>query len=349
MKRLKLIFGIVIVLAITIVVLLNNKSRMQARSRVDKVRFFPVTVAPVEKQKLTQDLSLVGTIVGQNDVAVVAETQGKITKVFVNVGDVVRAGQELIQVDDELKRAAFEAADVSYEKAKKDLDRYQAMMKEKSVSDAQFEGIRLAYKAAEAQYIVARRQLNDTRIKSPINGIVTSRPFDIGTMVQNNTVVANVVDISRLKVKLNVAEEDVFKMKVGDKVEITTDVYPGVTFNGTIATISDKADDAHTYPVEIALPNSPLHPLRAGMFGSVSFVAIKPTESLSVPREALLGSTRDAQVFVVREGIAYLRNIVIGGEYDTKLSVRSGLADGDTIVVNGQNNLKDSTAVTILR
>ena len=349
MKKLKVVFGIVIVLAITIGVLLNNKSRMQARSRADKVRFFPVTVAPVTEQKLTQDLSLVGTVDGQNDVAVVAETQGKITRVFVRVGDEVKAGQELIQVDDELKRATYEAADVNYEKAKKDLERYRVMMKEKSVSDAQFEGIRLAYKAAEAQYIVARRQFNDTRIKSPINGIVTSRPYDIGTMVQNNTVVANVVDISRLKVKLNVAEEDVFKMKVGDTVAVTTDVYPGVTFHGTIATISDKADDAHTYPVEIALPNNSQHPLKAGMFASVSFVAIKPTQSLSIPREALLGSTKDARVYVVRGSTAYLRTITIGGEYDTRLSVRSGLAEGDTIVVNGQNNLKDSTTVTILR
>jgi RND family efflux transporter MFP subunit len=348
MNRIKLISGVIIVLGITIAVLLSNKSRMQAKSRNDEMRFFPVTVVPVTDQKLTENISLVGTIVGTNDVAVVAETQGKITKVFVNVGDEVKAGQVLLQVDDELKQAAFEAAQVSYEKARKDYERYRTMMKQHSVSDAQLEGTRLAYKGAEAQFIVARRQYNDTRIKSPISGIVTARPFNIGTMVQNNTVVANVVDISRLKVKINVAEQDVFKMREGDSVDVTTDVYPGVTFRGRISTISDKADDAHTYPVEVALANNKEHPLRAGMFGRVSFVAVRPTEALTIPREALVGSAKDAQVYVVQNGIAYLRNIVIGGEYDTKLSVRSGLTDGEKIVVNGQNNLKDSTAVTVL-
>lgn len=348
MKRLKIIFGIVIVAGITIAVLISNKSRMQARSRADEVRFFPVTVTPVLKQRLSEDIALVGTVVGNNDVAVVSETQGKITKVCVRVGDEVKAGDVLMQVDDELKRAAFEAAEVNYEKTKKDYQRYSTMMKEHSVSTAQLEGARLAYKSAEAQFIIARRQYNDTRIKSPIAGIVTARPLDIGTMVQNNTVVANVVDISRLKVKLNVAEQDVFKMMVGDSVTVTTDVYPGVVFAGQIATISDKADDAHTYPVEVTLANSARHPLKDGMFGRVSFVAIKPTEALSIPRQALVGSARDAQVYVVENGIAHLRNIVIGGEYDTRLSVRSGLNAGEQVVVNGQNNLKDNTTVTVL-
>ena len=349
MKKLKIIFGIVIVAGITIAVLLSNKSRMQAKSRTDEVKFFPVTVTPVGKQMLSEEISFVGTIAGNNDVAVVSETQGKIVRVFANVGDEMKAGDVLLQVDDELKHAAYDAAEVSYEKAKKDLQRYNSMMKDKSVSKAQLEGARLAFKAAEAQFITARRQYNDTKIKTPIAGIVTSRPFNVGTMVQTNTVVANVVDISRLKVKLNVAEQDVFKMNVGDSVAVTTDIYPGFVFNGKISTISDKADDAHTYPVEVILANSKQHPLKAGMFGRVSFVAIRPTEALSIPRESLVGSAKDARVFVVENGVAHIRSIVIGGEYDTKLSVRSGLKEGDQVVVNGQNNLKDNNAVTILR
>ena len=349
MKRLKIIFGIVIVFGITVAVLLSNKSRMQAKSRAGDMHFFPVTVSPVMKQQLSQNISLVGTVVGNNDVAVVSETQGKIVKVYANVGDEVKAGDVLLQLDDELKQAALEAATVSYEKARKDFQRYTSMRKDQSVSTAQLEGARLAYKAAEAQYIVARRQLNDTRVKTPIAGVVTARPFDVGTWVQNNTVVANVVDVSRLKVKLNVAEQDVFKMKTGDSVGVSTDVYPGISFKGIISTISEKADDGHTYPVEVSLPNSAKHPLKAGMFGQVTFVAIRPTEALSIPRESLVGSMKDAQVYVVENGIAHLRDVVIGGEYESELSVRSGLSEGEQVVVNGQNNLKDGVAVTVLK
>ena len=349
MKRLKIIFAVVIVFAITLAVLFNNKSRMQARSKNDEIRFLPVTLLEVSKRALTEQISLTGTVAAYNDVAVVAETQGRIVKVFASVGDRVAAGSVLIQLDDELKKAAYASAEVNYEKAKKDLERYETVYKDGSVSDAQLEGARLAFKAAEAQYITSRRQFNDTKIKTPIAGVVTSRPYDVGTMVQNNSPVANVVDISRLKVKLNVAERDVFRLHTGDLAEITTDVYPGVTFTGNIATISAKADDAHTYPVEVSLSNSENHPLKVGMFARVTVSPKQASLSLAIPRQTLVGSLKQPQVFVVDKGIARLRNVVVGSDVGGYLEVLSGLNPGEQIVSSGQNNLKDSVAVTVVK
>jgi RND family efflux transporter MFP subunit len=349
MKRFKIISAVVVVLAITVAVLLSNKSRMKAASRTDEIRFLPVTLVQAAREALSQSLSLTGTIVAYNDVPILSETQGKVTKVNVNVGDYVEANTPIVQLDDELKHASFQAAEVNYQKTKRDLERYESLVKDNSVSDAQLEAARLTFKSAEAQYIVARRQYNDMKIKTPIAGVVTSRPVDIGTNVQNNSVVANVIDISRLKVKLNVSERDVFKMKTGDKVTIATDVYPGVTFEGTISTMSSKADDGHTYAVEAVLPNNTTHPLKAGMFGRVSFVSVQSIESLSIPRQALVGSLREPKVFVVENNVAHVRDIVVGGEFDTRIEVLSGLKEGESVVVNGQNNLKDNTPVTILK
>ncbi|MGA7159849.1 MAG: efflux RND transporter periplasmic adaptor subunit [Bacteroidota bacterium] len=349
MKKMRIIVGVVVLFALMIVVLLNNKSKMQAKSKNDEVKFLPVTLVQVQKQVLSEDFSLTGTITAFNDVAVLSETEGRVTKVMVNVGDKVQAGAVLVQVDDELKQASYVAAEVNYQKLKKDLERYEKLYKESSVSNEQLESARLGFKSAEAQYIIARRQYNDTKIKSPISGIVSARPVDIGAMVQKNNIIANVVDISTLKVKLNVAEEDAFKLKVGDTAEVTTDIYPGVTFTGKIATISAKGDEAHTYPVEVQLANSAAHPLRAGMFGRVSFVSIRSGETLSIPRETLVGSTKDAQVFVVEQGIAHLRNVVVGAEVGTNLQVLSGLQNDEEVVLSGQNNLKDKDAVTVVK
>ena len=349
MKKVRVIAGIVVVFAVMVAVLLNNKSKMQAKAKNDVVKFLPVTLVPVQKQQLSENLSLTGTITANNDVAVQSETEGRVTKVLVEIGDRVKAGDVLVQVDDELKQANYAAAEVNYEKLKKDLERYQKMYKENSVSDAQLEGARLAYKSAEAQYIVARRQFNDTRIKTPISGIVTSRVVDVGASVQKNNLVANVVDLSMLKVKLNVAEDDAFKLKAGDAVEVTTDVYPGITFSGSIETISAKGDEAHTYPVQIRLANNDTHPLKAGMFGRVAFTSITSGKVLSIPRETLLGSTKSAQVFVVDNGIAHLRSVIIGSEVGTNLQVLSGLTEGEQVVLSGQNNLKDNVAVTIVQ
>jgi RND family efflux transporter MFP subunit len=168
-------------------------------------------------------------------------------------------------------------------------------------------------------------------------------------MVQNNMVVANVVDVSRLKVKLSVAEKDAFRLKAGDAVEVTTDVYPGVKFPGKISTLSAKADEAHTYPIEIVLNNAKDHPLRAGMFGKVMFISIGRTEVVTIPRQALVGSLKNPQVFVLEQQIARLRTIIVGGESGTELGIVGGLKDGDLVVVNGQNNLKDSVSVEVIK
>jgi RND family efflux transporter MFP subunit len=149
-------------------------------------------------------------------------------------------------------------------------------------------------------------------------------------------------------VKLNVAEKDAFKLKAGDRVEVTTEVYPGVTFEGNITSVSAKGDEAHTYPVEVAIPNTREHPLKAGMFGRVSFSSIGASDVLTIPREALVGSIRDPRVFVVDGTVARLRAIVVETAAGGSLGVKEGLAEGERVVVNGQNNLRDSTSVLVV-
>ncbi len=349
MNRTKIIVAAAAALVIIIAILFYNKTQSESKSKADIQTSIPVSVTTVGRQKVSDVRSLVGTITANNDVAIISETQGKVTAISAEVGDYKQAGAILIQVDDELKKANLASAEVNYEKAKKDLERYESLFKENSATDQQLEAARLASKAAEAQYVTAHREYTDTKITTPIPGIVTSRLVDVGTYVQKGIPVANVVDISVLKVKVNVAEHDVFKMKVGDKVEVTTDVYPGVKFLGRIRTISSKADDAHTYPVEIALNNAGEHPLKAGMFGQVSFFSGSINEVLTVPRGALVGSMKNPRVFVVEGTVARLRDISVGSEFGTQLTVLSGLKEGETVVLSGQNNLKDSVVVTIIK
>jgi RND family efflux transporter MFP subunit len=349
MRRIKAIAISVIVLGAIVGVLLNNKARMQAKSKTNLLTSYPVSVATVNAMQLSETLSLTGTIAANRDVAIVAETQGRVVGVYANVGDFKSAGATLVRVDDELRRAELIKAEVNYERAKKDADRFSKLRDEHAATEWQKENAWQSYKIAEAEYIRARKAYRDTKISSPIAGVITSRPVDVGTMVQPGMVVANVVDISKLKVKLNVAEQDVFKLKVGDPLEVTTDVYPGVKFRGRIASLSSKADESHTYPVEITLPNSTEHPLKAGMFGRVNFVSMKSSEVVTIPREALVGSIKSPQVFVVEHSVAKLRNLVIGSRVGTNVAVLQGVKEGETIVVNGQTNLKDGVVVEVMK
>ncbi|HUI29651.1 MAG TPA: efflux RND transporter periplasmic adaptor subunit [Candidatus Acidoferrales bacterium] len=348
MNKIKIYSVVTVVFALIVVVLLHNRSQIKAETKKSTLDAYTVSVATVDKREIADSIDIVGTIDANNDVAIVSEAQGKVTKVFADVGDYRAAGSVLIQIDDELALAAMNAAKVNFEKAKKDHERFQELYKDKAVTDAQLENAELAYETADDQYVVARRQYENTRVTAPISGIVTSRVVDVGTYVNSKTVVADIVDISKLKTTVNVDEHDVFGLKVGDRVEISTGIYPGVRFSGFIKTISVKGDASHTYPVEVDFSNGKEHPLKAGMFAHVLFAKRFDGQCLTIPRQALVGSVEEPQVYTVENGIARLRNVVIGSAYDNYLEVLDGLHEGETVVINGQNNLQDGSKVSIV-
>lgn len=351
MKNWKIILGIVFVIGLIVTILVINKKKLSANTSGGIDIAYYVKVEKVQRKNLGAKITLTGTIYANNDVNILSETSGKIVKVFANVGDYIKANSVIVQVDDELKKAAFISAEANYEKAKKDYENFKKLYQEKSISEGQLDQAKVAFTMAEAQYIVAKRQLEDTKIKSPISGYVTARNVDIGATVQGApqpTFIANVVDLSKVKVKLNLSESDAVLFNPGDKVNVTTDVYPSYVFTGKIESISNKADEAHTYATEISIINQSSHLLKAGMFARVEFNSEKKRNVIAIPREALVGSVKNPQVFVVENNIAKIKNLVLGDERGMFIEVVSGLNENDVLIVNGQNNLEDNTKVEIL-
>ena len=345
----KKIFGILIVVAVIagiIVLLLNNKAKMEQKSKTEIVTTVPVMTYQVAKESFERSLSLIGTLAPFREVSIGAEASGKVLGVFFELGQNISAGRTLAKVDDEIKVATVQNAEANYAKAKKDLERYEELFKLQSVQEIQLDNARLAFRSAESQLVIAQRQLIDTRIVSPMSGIVTVKNIERGSYVSTGNVIATIANISSLKAKVNVPENDAFKLRVGNTVDVTTEIYPDIVFKGRITAIIAKADDAHSFPVEVTIANSGFHPLKAGIFVKISFPSIQKGEAVLIPREALVGSILDAKVYVVVNGFAFLRKITIGSDLGDKLEVSDGLTDGEVIVVNGQLNLRDSTQVT---
>lgn len=350
MKNWKAIVTVIVALAVIVAILAMNKKKLTSSSGGIKDVYY-VSVEKAEKKNLSSTVILTGTVIANNDVNIISETSGKVVANFTKVGEYKTVGSVLFQVDDELKKAALLSAEANWDKAKKDLERFKTLFEQKSISDTQLDQAKVAAAMAESQYIVAKRQLEDTKIKTPISGYVTARNVDVGSMVMGApqaTLVANVVDISRVKVRLSISESDAFVLKVGDAVKVTTEVIPGVVFNGRIESISSKGDEAHTYPIEVTVANQASHQLKAGMFARAEFTSLKNREVIVIPRESLVGSIKNPQVFVVAGGIAKLRNLTVGEQSGTYVQVLNGLTEGETIVVNGQNNLVDNLKVEIL-
>lgn len=348
MKKVFIVLGGIILVGFVILILVMNKNKNeQKQKQIAVVTSFSVTVQQVEKKFLDENFTLTGTINANRELAVISETQGKIKAVYFNIGDFVGAGKVLVSVDDEIRKATLSTAEAAFEKAKKDYERYEQLNKEKSVNDAQLEQARLAYRSADAQLTIARKQLNDTKIVAPFGGVITSRNVEIGTVVNPGTLIANLIELGQLKIKVNVPENDVFKLKIGEKVDIISDVYPDIIFKGTIKNINSKADEAHTYPIEISMNNDSKHPLKAGMFAKVAFKSLSGRECLVIPRAAIVGSIKNPQVFVAENGFAKLKNITSGVTYNNYVEVLSGLNAGESVITSGQINLKDNSEITI--
>jgi membrane fusion protein, multidrug efflux system len=320
-----------------------------------------VEVTPVAVADVAETVSGVGSVEAMRDVRVSSETAGRILKVFVEVGTAVKEGQPLVLVDSELKeagadqaRAQMLAAKTNLEKSKKDYERTQKLFATGDVADIELEGYRLGYESAEAQYKgaiaalrVAERQVSDSRIKAPVAGIVATRPAEVGEMVTPGMEIANIVDISALKVKLSIAEEDIMKLSVGQPATLRIDSKPGEQYVGKIHTVGAKSEtpNGHTYPVEVVMQNKRQNPLKVGMFARVEIQAGLAKGALTITKESLLEDGANPTVFVAKDGVARLRRVTLGLRGQNLIEVVNGLSKGELVISFGQKALKDGAPV----
>lgn len=308
-----------------------------------------MNVTKVESKTSERNLALVGTVIPDKEIDIKSEVQGKITSLNFDLGDFVKKGQLLAKIDADIKTIALSTAEENLANAKRNLERYTNLYKGGAATEAQLQQYQLSYETASNLLAQSKKEISNTNITAPISGYITQKAVEAGAFANMGGAIASIVDISKLKVQLNVAERDVYTLKKGDKVVITTTVYPGITFEGVITFISPSGDDAHNYPVEISIKNQDKNPLKAGTYVNITFNHKNTTPSLQIPREALVGSIQNAQVYVINNNTAVLRKVTIGTDNGSSLEVIQGLNEGENVVTSGQINLADSAKVSVIK
>ena len=342
------VVAIVLLGAITLKLIFNKKIVDERSAAPTEIAGIAVGVAVAEMRETKGELNLLGNAKPDREVTLAAGTSGRMIQVNFNLGDFVTTGSVLAVVDDTHKRLAYESAQLAYTKYKDDYERFLILREGDAVSEVQLRDMKLAYENAKIQLDNTKKQLDDTRIIAPFSGYVYSKNTEIGEFVNVGTSIAGIADISRLKVSLAVSESNVYQLQKGQSAKITTDIYPEMVYTGSITNISPKGNSAHTYPIEILIPNDSQKPLKAGTFVNVSIHLGKEEKVLMIPRTAIVSSVKDPAVYVVNDGVAQLTSIVTGRNYDTFLEVISGIKEGDQVVISGQINLSDNSKVSVL-
>lgn len=288
--------------------------------------------------------SYLGTFepVRQNTIG--SDASGKIIRLNVEEGDRVSQGQVIAKIDDEMLQLQLENAEVNIEGQKNDDIRYTNLAKDNAVPGVQVEKTKLGLKSAEIQKKQLQKQLRSTNITAPFSGVVTKKLVDIGSVIGGGSQIVEITDISSLKLTVSVPERDILKFKLNQDVSIKADIYGDRSFNGKVTNVSVQADKSHNFKVQITVKNAQQE-LMAGMYGSVSLVNSKSITALAIPRKALVGSSKNPQVYVIRNGKAVLTSFNAGTSDGEYIEVISGLSKTDKIVTKGQVNLQNNSNV----
>ncbi|MEQ8684785.1 MAG: efflux RND transporter periplasmic adaptor subunit [Imperialibacter sp.] len=330
--------------------LFANKKVVDARElETTEVSFaIPVKTQSVRREDISSEQMLTGVFEANESISLVAESQGTVTKIAISEGDRVGKGTMVLKIGDASLQAQLTSSKGAYEKAAKDLERFKRLEATGAVSKQQIEEVALAVKNAEANIESINQQLRFTNLKSPISGLVNDVFVEEGEFVMPGTKVAEIISVDLLNFIINVSESDLNIVKEGREVEIMTDAYPLKSYKGKIEHISYKADDSRKYKVTILVVNDKTNPLRSGMFGKASFRSLAGgQDALVIPRRAIVGSLKDAKVYLVSGNKVVLRSIVVGAKLNDNLEVLKGLLENEVVVVSGQINLTDQAEIRV--
>ena len=301
---------------------------------------FTGTVVAVERGDIQSLVSATGTISPVNSVDVSSKITGRISEVKVNENDVVKTGQVLILLDDTRLRSTVSQAEARLNNAAANYERTSRLAAIGALSSQQLDAARMDYQVAQATYDDASSQLDDTVIKSPIDGVVIGKPIPAGQTVapgiSSPMVLLTVADMSMMQISVQVDESDVGRVKVGQKVNFTVDSYPGKTFTGVVANVSNKAtiqQNVVYYPVTVDI-DSPEGLLKPTMTARVSVYVGESKNVLIVPLSAVKQSKGQQYVQVMQGGQPQNVNVQLGLASDDRVEVVSGIKDGDQILLS---------------
>jgi RND family efflux transporter MFP subunit len=340
---------IIVLISLTVFQLMKNKNKIAKEIYIHDTST-PILVEDGRAEVHTFDsqFSFLGTFEPNRTNLIGSEGQGKIISLNVQEGQFINQGAILLQLDNDMLQYQLENLDVSIESQTNDLDRLTILAKSEAVPAVQLEKARLALKSSQIQRKQVLKQLSGNVLKAPFSGVITKKLVDLGSVVGMGTPVFEITDISQLKLTVSVPERDIQNFVLNQQVSVDVDVLPGKSFSGKVSLIGIQADKMHNFKVQVLVANANKE-LRSGMFATTRLVSSNSVTVLSVPRKALVGSTKNPAVYIIKDGKAALTYFTAGTSDGDFIEVINGLTKDDRIILKGQVNLTAGSPVKTMK
>lgn len=307
-----------------------------------------VKLATPQRRTMTATLQFTGDIAAIQEANIFSKVSGNLEAVYANIGTAVRRNQLLALIDTTVLYQQVLQTQATYTNAQVNYDRTKDLFGQNLVAKQDMDNAEATVRIAKANYEVAATQLGYAHIIAPFGGYITKRFLDPGALVtMNNSTLFTLMDLSAMKVLINILEKDIPLITIGKKAIVIVDAYPLKEFEGKVSRFSQAVDmSTRTMAVEIDIPNKDTL-LKPGMFANVTLTVDRHENAITIPTEALLRDDGGEYVFAASGATAKKIRVTTGIVEGDNTEIVGGLTGEETIIVTGQQSVRDGGRISI--
>jgi len=308
----------------------------------------PVQVASVTRGPIAASLAFNSTLETESVVDIFPRITGQVDQLLVEEGDFVTAGTPLLIIDDRELRVDADEAQVNLARETADYVRSEELFERGLVNQQDFENARYSREQMQLRAERARIRLDYATVRAPFNGVISERDVQVGARVATGTRLFSFVSLQDMVAKVFVPGRYLTSVKADQSASITSEFLPGKSYEAWVKRISpiiDPASGTFKVTVGVRAPDAAIVP---GLFVRASIVTEERPTALLIPKTAVVYEGGSQYIFAVRQERAKRIRLDAGFETSTTIEVKSGLQEGDFVVVLGQSGLKDNESVKIV-
>lgn len=323
-----------------------------------------VTSEAARKERWIERIPSIGTLISSHGVDMASQVAGIVTEIYLESGAEVEKGSKLVQLDVAVELADLASAKATLQEAEVGFQRQADLIAKRVTSEANLDTARAKRDTAVAAVNKIEAVIAQKTIKAPVSGRLGIRKVERGQYVSAGMNLVTLQQLDPIRVDFPMPEQFISKLRVGQKLEVTIDTYPGEVFKGEIESLDARvAQDTRTLLVRGSLPNGQ-RKLLPGMFANVVVLAGEPRDVVTVPRTAVTYSLYGDSIYAVKQAadqsppkdaktpaeqklIAERRFVKTGEAREERVVILFGVAAGDEIVTTGQLKLNPGAAIRI--
>ena len=329
----------------------NKKDKESKKDKKDEEVVINVEAVKIHKGDAVSVFKTTTILEADLESAVTSKASGIILKVNVEVGDSVKAGDILAVLESDVQQLRYASANANYQKSLNNYERAKSLLKKGLANKESVDNLKFETQSLKTSLQQAKLDLDFTKVRAPISGIITKRNIKKGNLIQTNTQVYEIVNFDSLQSIINVPEDkwNLFKKDLEVEFEFTS---LSNTVKGSILRIDPIVDSTTgTFKVVIALNKAATgqYKLRPGLFGKTKIILNKHVNTMLVSKNAVIREDEKAFVYEINDDKTVTkRDLELGYEMDDVLEIISGIEAGKRVVTTGKNNISEESKVEVI-